>query len=76
MTDPGNAGARMTGTAVFAVLVDRPGGAHEKRGNVAWLGCACGVAFPVAPSMLEPTAPAAHCPGCGANGVPQPITNR
>lgn len=39
--------------------------AGEKHGNTAWLPCPrCSQWFPVAPAMLEATAPACVCPAC------------
>lgn len=51
---------------MFAVLVDSPGAAWEKRGNTAWLRCSeCGTSFPASPELLRADAPPCHCPGCG-----------
>jgi len=51
---------------MFAVLVDSPGAAWEKRGNTAWLRCSgCGTSFPASPELLRADAPPCHCPRCG-----------
>lgn len=53
------------------LIRDSGGPATEKHGNTAWVRCvACPTWFPVAPRMLDASAPACVCPACLAEFHP------